>query len=138
MLGTRQPGPLHRSLFPAIKPDLRSCPSRASSHQPAVTISKLEAGQRTPDLDIDRLLQQPAFSALQARARHLPWPDSHRVAQGGCRQAPDAATNIDLVPAPVYLGHRTNQPHLPAPDCAAVIARALNDPASRPMPTAFN
>ncbi len=86
---------------------------------------QLELVSERPDLDIDSLLQQPAFFSFAGDGKGIHGL-IHRVAQGDAGKRL-TRYHIDLVPHLFYLGHRTNQrifQHLTVPQ---IIARALND-----------
>ncbi|KAA0696219.1 type VI secretion system tip protein VgrG [Halopseudomonas laoshanensis] len=86
---------------------------------------QLELVSERPDLDIDRLLQQPAFFSFAGAGKGIHGL-IHRVAQGDAGKRL-TRYHIDLVPHLFYLGHRTNQrifQHLTVPQ---IIARVLSD-----------
>jgi type VI secretion system secreted protein VgrG len=86
---------------------------------------QLELVSERPDLDIDSLLQQPAFFSFAGEGKGIHGL-INRVAQGDAGKRL-TRYHIDLVPHLFYLGHRTNQrifQHLTVPQ---IIARALND-----------
>tara|TARA_R110000824_G_scaffold83343_3_gene208746 strand:+ start:30026 stop:32110 length:2085 start_codon:yes stop_codon:yes gene_type:complete len=78
-----------------------------------------------PDLDIDTLLQQPAFLSFAGQGKGIHGL-IHRVAQGDAGKRL-TRYHISVVPHLFYLGHRTNQrifQHLTVPE---IIVRVLND-----------
>ena len=86
---------------------------------------QLELVSERPDLDIEALLQQPAFFSFAGQGKGIHGL-IHRVAQGDAGKRL-TRYHIDLVPHLAYLGHRTNQrifQHLSAPE---IISRVLAD-----------
>ena len=86
---------------------------------------QLELVSERPDLDIEALLQQPAFFTFAGQGKGIHGL-IHRVAQGDAGKRL-TRYHIDLVPHLAYLGHRTNQrifQHLSVPE---IISRVLAD-----------
>jgi type VI secretion system secreted protein VgrG len=86
---------------------------------------QLELVSERPDLDIEALLQQPAFFSFAGQGKGIHGL-IHRVAQGDAGKRL-TRYHIDLVPHLAYLGHRTNQrifQHLSVPE---IISRVLAD-----------
>ncbi len=86
---------------------------------------ELELVSERPDLDIEALLQQPAFFTFAGRGKGIHGL-IHRISQGDAGKRL-TRYHIDLVPHLAYMGHRTNQrifQHLSVPE---IISRVLHD-----------
>jgi len=111
--------------IPGISHDFKVLSFEGVEHISQPYHFQLELVSERPDLDIDSLLQQPAFFSFAGQGKGIHGL-IHRVAQGDAGKRL-TRYHIDLVPHLFYLGHRTNQrifQHLTVPQ---IIARVLRD-----------
>ena len=111
--------------IPGISHDFKVLSFEGVEHISQPYHFQLELVSERPDLDIDSLLQQPAFFSFAGHGKGIHGL-IHRVAQGDAGKRL-TRYHIDLVPHLFHLGHRTNQrifQHLTVPQ---IIARVLSD-----------